>query len=270
MKFRRLCVNGTDCNDLELIAYPSAEEVYVEENFDNDCNGLIDDNPVDIGTWYLDSDGDGFGNENEIVEGCDLSIGLSSVSGDCDDTDPTVSPSREEVCDGIDNDCNGEVDDGVLLTFYADVDEDGYGDPNQSQQACEATEGMVDNGDDCNDLETLAHPNFFEICDGVDNNCDNQIDEDTALDTVAFYADFDNDGHGNPNNITYACNLPENHVTTSDDCDDANNLRSPSEVEDCDGLEMIVMNLLMSQQLHWEQYIIWTMTMMNMEIQICR
>ena len=117
--------NGTDCNDLEPNTYPSAEEVC--DGIDNDCNNEIDED-LEY-EFYLDSDGDGFGNENEIVEGCDLSIGLSSVSGDCDDTDPTVSPSREEVCDGIDNDCNGEVDDGVLLTFYADVDEDGYGDP---------------------------------------------------------------------------------------------------------------------------------------------
>ena len=162
---------------------------------------------------------------------------MSAVSGDCDDNDALISPARDEVCDGIDNDCNDEIDDGVLQTFYADTDGDGYGDPNQSSQSCEAAEGMVDNGDDCNDLETLAHPNFFEICDGVDNNCDNQIDEDTALDTIAFYADFDNDGHGNPNNISYACNLPDNHVTVGDDCDDANNLRSPSQLEDCDGID---------------------------------
>ena len=68
--------------------------------------------------FYVDADGDGFGDENEIVAGCDLSIGLSSVSGDCDDNDPTISPAREGICDGIDNDCNDEIDDGVLLTFF--------------------------------------------------------------------------------------------------------------------------------------------------------
>ena len=104
----------------------------------------------------------------------------------------------------------------------------------QPQDGCEAPEGTVDNDEDCNDLETLAHPNFFEICDGVDNNCDGIIDEDTALDTVAFYADFDGDGHGDADNMSYSCSIPPNHAESNDDCDDANNSIYPDANEICD------------------------------------
>ena len=99
-------------------------------------------------------------------------FGLSQLDGDCDDSNPEISPIAIETCDGIDNDCDGEMDEGVLLTFYADEDEDGYGNPDQSQDACEVPEGMVENSDDCNDLETLSHPNFFEICAVAQNSHD--------------------------------------------------------------------------------------------------
>ena len=222
---------GTDCDDTDNLTFPGATEIC--DNKDNDCNSEIDEG-LSI-TFFVDSDGDGFGDDNNQVEACQPEFGISQIAGDCDDSTADISPIASEICDDIDNNCNEEVDEGVLLTFYLDSDEDGYGDPEHPQEACSAPEGTVDNNEDCNDLETLAHPNFFEICDGVDNNCDNQVDEDSALDTVAFYADFDGDEHGDPNNITYACSTPENHVTTNDDCNDSNNSIYPNANEICDG-----------------------------------
>ena len=112
---------GSDCDDVNPEVYPAADEVC--DGVDNDCNGEIDEH---LGIYYFaDLDGDGFGSEQDIVEACMLRDGLSSVSGDCDDNNDTISPIAQEVCDELDNDCNGLVDDGVTLGFYQDGDGDG-------------------------------------------------------------------------------------------------------------------------------------------------
>lgn len=81
---------------------------------------------------------------------------------DCDDTNPFVNPSATEECDGIDNNCDGVIDEGCPCT--TDNDEDGYTD-----EAC--------GGDDCDDTNPLVYPGATEECDGVDNNCDEVVDE---------------------------------------------------------------------------------------------
>ena len=83
-----------------------------------------------------------------------------------------------EVCDGIDNNCDDEIDEGVLTTFYIDSDLDGYGSTTQSQVGCESPDGYVENNTDCDDTNELAYSTSeAEICDGVDNNCNGQSDE---------------------------------------------------------------------------------------------
>ena len=79
---------------------------------------------------------------------------------DCDDEDATVNPGIAETCDGIDNNCDGETDEGVTDSFYLDSDGDGYGDPDQVIDACEAPEGHVPSGTDCDDAEPAAYPMF--------------------------------------------------------------------------------------------------------------
>lgn len=109
---------------------------------------------------HLDFDGDG-----------------SPLSEDCDDDNPYNYPGAEEVCDGMDNDCDGEIDEGfVLQTWYKDADADSYGDPEDSYTGC-PSQGFVNNADDCDDENQYVNPGADEICDGVDNNCDGQIDE---------------------------------------------------------------------------------------------
>ncbi len=113
--------------------------------------------------------------------------GYSVDEGDCDDCDPAFYPFATETCDGKDNDCDGETDEGVAITFYLDFDGDNYGDPNKSTQACTAPENYVEDSTDCDDTNSEINPGISEICNGIDDDCDGQVDEG-----------FDSDGDGTP------------------------------------------------------------------------
>ncbi|WP_242095158.1 MopE-related protein [Aestuariivivens sediminicola] len=186
--------DNTDCNDTEASVNPDATEVC--DGIDNDCDGLIDDNDPSVTgqtTFYRDSDNDGYGDANDTVQACAAPVGYVSVGGDCNDANMAVNPDATEVCDGIDNDCDGltDSDDPSVAdqsTFYRDSDDDGFGDANDTVQACAAPVGYVSDNTDCNDGDLNVNPGAAEICDGIDNDCDGQTDEgftDTDSDGVA-------------------------------------------------------------------------------------
>ena len=118
---------------------------------------------------------------------------LSDV--DCDDNDATTYPDGTEVCDGIDNNCDGEVDEGVLIEYFADADGDGFGNGEISVEACSQQDGFVPNGNDCDDAEATVHPGASELCDGLDNDCNEIVDDGND---VVVYLDADGDGFGDP------------------------------------------------------------------------
>ncbi|MEC7984102.1 MAG: MopE-related protein [Myxococcota bacterium] len=221
---------GTDCDDGEEAAYPEADEIC--DGVDNNCDGEIDED-LEI-TLYIDADQDGVGDENNTILGCEPTFGISSVSGDCDDNDPTISPLLPEICDGIDNNCNGDVDEGVLLTYYRDFDTDGFGDEEQTQEACEAPEGYITQGEDCDDTETYPHPSAPEVCDEIDNDCDGDIDESGSYGEMTYYTDADEDGFGDSNTMTTHCTVPTGSVLQGGDCDDGDPFIHPAMVEICD------------------------------------
>jgi alpha-tubulin suppressor-like RCC1 family protein len=157
----------------ESVCVPSEE---ICDGLDNDCNGLIDDGVKLV--FYKDLDGDGYTDGTTSV-GCSAPSGYvsSATSGDCNDNDQHINPGKAEICDGIDNNCNGQTDEGVKLVFYRDKDGDGYGDVNDQTLACVQPTGYVSNSSDCNDNDPNVNPGKTEICDGKDNDCDGQIDE---------------------------------------------------------------------------------------------
>ena len=230
--------NSDDCDDSNPAINPGAAEEC--DGIDNDCDGEIDNESI----FYADNDGDGYGDPLIQVSDCEAPSGYVSNSDDCDDTNPSINPGAAEECDGIDNDCDGEIDEnGSLISYYADFDGDGYGDPATEVSDCEVPLGYVTNFDDCDDTNAFISPEVVEECDGIDNNCDGTIDEGFVVST--YYADLDGDGYGDPNNSTTACMMPQGFVESSDDCDDQNANINPGAVEirgngideDCDGID---------------------------------
>ena len=167
----------------------------------DDTDNVNDDTGGSTGGDEIDQDGDGF-TEDE----------------DCDDLDADVNPDASETCDGVDNDCDGEIDEGVMDTYYDDADGDGFGDPSSSVDACEALTGTVPNSNDCDDSDSTIYPGAEELCDGIDNNCDGVVDED--LTSQSWYADSDGDGYGDADDSVEACEQPTGYVDNDWDCDD--------------------------------------------------
>jgi hypothetical protein len=186
--------------------------------------------------FFADGDGDGFGNpELGVSTSCVAPAGHVADDTDCDDSNAAVSPGAAEVCDGLDNDCDGMIDDGAVPgTFHRDADGDGFGDPLVTVQGCAPPSGYVAASGDCDDAEATTFPGAAETCDTIDNDCDGAADEDGA---ATFYADSDGDGFGDPTVTATGCTAPAGHVADSSDCDDRNADVHPAEHEVCDGLD---------------------------------
>jgi hypothetical protein len=169
-----------DCNDNDPEVNPDAVEVC--DGIDNDCSGDIDDvdEPEGAPFWW-DGDDDGYGEGEPQIE-CDAPVGFSDVDGDCDDTDSSVNPDGVEVCDGVDNDCDGHTDEDDAADasdWYADNDGDGWG-TGSPVRACDAPNLHAAKQGDCNDSDRDIHPGMDEACDAIDNDCDGQIDTQDA------------------------------------------------------------------------------------------
>ena len=162
-----------------------------------------------------DEDGDGF-----------------PLTVDCDDTNERVFPGADERCDGVDDDCDGNIDESGVdgPGFWRDADGDGHGDGAFPSTACVAPVGYVDNDADCDDLDPLSGPGADERCDLEDNDCDGDIDED-PVDAPIWTGDKDGDGFGKSSSgQIVACEAPEGYVGNADDCNDGDAGLNPEAV----------------------------------------
>ncbi|MFM2245270.1 MAG: hypothetical protein RL071_1344, partial [Pseudomonadota bacterium] len=225
--------SGTDCDDADPQTLPGGDERCDE--IDNDCDGVVDEDVRLI--WFADADGDGFGDAAAPVEDCDPGPGVVGDDTDCDDAQASVYPEAPELCDELDNDCDSLVDEGVSTTYYADRDGDGYGLFSDTIDACSLPVGYADDAGDCDDAAATVHPDADELCNGVDDDCDGELDEDSAVDALTFYADADGDGFGDDFRFALACAAPPGFVSDNTDCDDAAVAVSPAADEVCNGLD---------------------------------
>ncbi len=230
--------NATDCDDLRPSVYPGAVELC--DGLDNNCNLAIDDGLV-FQDFYVDSDGDGFGDPQLQLQACSAPPDTALQPGDCNDDEAAINPDAVEICDGIDNDCDALIDDDDALpledggldvsttsVWHPDADMDGFGDRDSSVQACEAPMGTLADSSDCDDADEEINPDAQEVCDGVDNDCDQLYDDsDDSLDVgtqTEWFVDNDADGYGIPGNSILTCTAPWFYAPNPDDCDDDNPL----------------------------------------------
>ena len=136
--------------------------------------------PCSAPAVHPDEDGDDFGDPELSGDGCDPAQGWVEDAGDCDDADAAVNPEATERCDGMDQDCDGEIDEDAadMALYYVDGDGDGYG--GAELLACSG-DGLVATGGDCDDGSASVSPAAAELCDGVDNDCDGEIDSGYAV-----------------------------------------------------------------------------------------
>jgi predicted outer membrane repeat protein len=230
--------NDADCDDTTAASNPDADEVCDES--DNDCDGDIDEDAADASAWHGDGDGDGYGDPLDAVLACTQPSGYLRDSSDCNDAVSAINPAASEVCDGLDNDCDGKQDDETASDasdWYYDNDGDGYGTPSLSMTTCAQPSGWVADNTDCDDTTAGTSPGADEVCDGGDNDCDGAVDEDDAVDATGWYTDSDSDGFGDPDTVSVSCEASSGMIAESGDCDDGDEDINPDVIEVCDDLD---------------------------------
>ncbi|USN52194.1 MAG: putative metal-binding motif-containing protein [Candidatus Nomurabacteria bacterium] len=227
-----------DCNNNVNTIHPNAVEV-CGDAIDQNCNTIVDDGCI-ITSCFVDADNDGFGTGTALQVYGSCPAGRVTNNSDCNDANASQNPLQLEVCDMIDNDCDGMVNENlscVSVTCYTDADADGYGvGAGFVYSAAMCPAGTSSANGDCNDAAPTTHPNAAELCgDQVDNDCDALVNEGCV--TTNCYADTDNDGYGaGAVNVVSGAVCPSGQVSNNNDCSPSNASVNPGATEVCGDL----------------------------------
>ncbi len=217
--------SGTDCNDDDAMARPGADERC--NDGDDDCDGVVDEGFA-TSVYWIDDDDDGYGDgAMASTESCTEPDGYANNDRDCADGDASRNPDAAELCNDIDDDCDGTTDEIAGNTFYRDDDDDGFGDDGVTRRvdSCVPPAGYVSAGGDCRPDDADSYPGATELCDGLDNDC--SMATPGGPDSSE---DADGDEHA-PLTATCTGGYP------IDDCDDANPYAFPGAPEYCSGTD---------------------------------
>ena len=203
----------TDCKDQDPDIHHGALEMC--DGVDNNCNAIVDEG-------YKDTDGD---STADCLDEDDDGDGAPDDQ-DCQPLNPAVHPEATEVCNGLDDDCDEETDEGFVdsdsdaLADCIDPDDDNDGDPDTT---------------DCANLHPDIHHQATEACDGIDNDCDLLKDEEDADGCATWYLDNDSDGWGNSLFFKCLCGPTPQYAAQKDgDCLDTDPAVNPGKTESCD------------------------------------
>jgi hypothetical protein len=233
---------GGDCDDGNAKVNPAAKEVC--NGVDDDCNGVTDDEKADGCTiWLYDEDGDGYGVLAQAKCLCGAQKPWSTQKGeDCDDTDPAVKPKAQELCNGKDDDCDGDTDEvGAqgCVPYFPDGDGDGFGAlgvPSQCLCKPDGAYKALASGD-CNDADKAIYPKAPESCDGKDTDCDGIVDPIGAQGCKTWFQDADQDGYGNTTSQCACGPMGLFTASKSGDCNDESPQQKPGATEICNGID---------------------------------
>ena len=272
--------NNLDCDDSNPAVHPGAVEIC--NGIDDNCNGLIDENLTEdcslmnecgvatcsagqwtgctpMNTYYQDLDGDGYGNLFVSMQACSQPIGYVNNSLDCNDNNSNIHPGAPELCNGIDDNCNGLIDENLtencsllgacgmatcgagswtgcapMQVFYYDADGDGFGNATNNVTACSPPPHFVPIDSDCNDNNASMHPGAPETCNGVNTNC-------AGIDlNCSSVCDQDGDGYWSSQGICgVLCPIAAltNPNVQCGDCNDNNSAVHPGANETCNGID---------------------------------
>ena len=225
-------LNSLDCNDANASINPAAAEIC--NSIDDNCNSQTDEG-LTFTLYYADADGDGFGAGASTSLCYNPGAGYSTNALDCNNSNSSINPSATELCNSADDNCNNQIDEGLLFqNYYQDFDGDSFGSGSASS-LCASQSGYVNNAFDCNDFQAQINPVAQEICNGIDDNCNTLVDD--GLQFTNYFLDGDQDGFGSgtPQSL---CNNPGNgYSLVNTDCNDAIAAINPSAAETCNSID---------------------------------
>jgi hypothetical protein len=234
--------NTDDCDDANNTIYPGAAETCNGE--DDDCDEDTDElGAVGCTSYYFDGDSDDFGDDTASVCAClSPSADYAPTGGDCNDLNAAINPASNEACNGTDDDCDGNIDElGATgcADGYADLDGDGYGNPEAPLCAClPFGDGTSVDPSDCDDTSGAVSPEGVETCGGADEDCDGAVDEIGAAGCLGYSLDMDGDGYGVAGDLVCACGPSTPYSALLEgDCDDSSADVGPGGAELCNGAD---------------------------------